>query len=73
MKSASKIFRRSTGLEEICSKVNDFVTELGKNRLISISTMVEPRHFGGRNIDANPLDYIVIVWYWEAGEAPTSK
>ena len=77
MKSASKIFRRSTGLEDVCSKVNDFVTELGKNRLISISTMVEPTtawEFGPwLSVAANPLEYVVIVWYCEAEEASASK
>ncbi len=77
MKSASKIFRRSTGLEEVCSKVNDFVTELGKDKLISISTMVEPassqRNTGGITVDTSPIEYIVIVWYWEAEEAPAGK
>lgn len=77
MKSVSKIFRRSTGLEEVCSRVNDFVTDLGGDRVISISTMVESassqKNMGGITVDTSPIEYIVIVWYWEAEEATLGK
>lgn len=78
MKSASRIFRRSTGLEDICAKVNEFVSELGKDRVISISTMVEHASVqkyqgGGLSMDASPIEYIMIVWYWTDEEATISK
>jgi hypothetical protein len=68
MKCLNKIFRRSTGLEDICYRVSDFVTGLGKSRLISISTMAEAassqRNSGGISVDSCPIEYVVIVWFW---------
>ncbi len=71
MRSAYKIFKGTSGFEEVLVRANEFVTRVGREHLIGINTLIDPSEIQIAGLSsrtsrgAYPEAVVVVVWYWE--------
>jgi hypothetical protein len=71
MRSAYKIFKGTSGFEDVLSRANEFVTRVGRDNLIGINTLIDPSETERRGIGSrisrgtSAEDVVVVVWYWD--------
>jgi hypothetical protein len=75
MRSAHKIFKGTSGFEDVLSRANAFVTRVGRENLIGVNTLIDSSETQRAGIGSrvsrgtSAEEVIVVVWYWDATES----